>query len=181
MILSNNIPTGRKIIPYPPSYQVKSIDYSGFGYPLPSLITTSPLPPSLSSLALSLLGRLLHPLLRQSPPLPLGYIGREWIGEGAPGEFEPIKNLIPLISPTRFPPTPTSPYRIKCGEICARDTVGRRSLLPPSFGTGSAWFKISLVVKVSSCLWTGARGSGFRAWLGLCFSFEFFLLLDQLE
>ncbi|KAG2622027.1 hypothetical protein PVAP13_3NG293788 [Panicum virgatum] len=63
-------------------------------------ITTSPHPPSLS-LSLSLLGRLLPPLLRQSPPLLLGYIGRDWIGKGAPGEFEPIQNLIFLSSPPR--------------------------------------------------------------------------------
>jgi hypothetical protein len=36
-VLSINIPVGREIIAYPPSYQVKPIGYSGFGYPLPSL------------------------------------------------------------------------------------------------------------------------------------------------
>ena len=36
--MSNNVPTGRKIIPYPPSYRVKPVGYSGFGYPLPSLV-----------------------------------------------------------------------------------------------------------------------------------------------
>jgi hypothetical protein len=38
-ILPNNIPTGRKIIPYPPLYRVIPVGYSGFGYPLPSLPT----------------------------------------------------------------------------------------------------------------------------------------------
>ena len=77
----------------------------------------SPLPPSLSSLALflSLLGRLLPPLLRQSPPLPLGYIGRDWIGKGAPGEFEPIQNLIFLSSPPR-----ASRRRRRIGSNAAR-------------------------------------------------------------
>jgi len=37
-ILSNNVPMGRKIIPYPPSYRVKPVGYSGFGYPMPSLV-----------------------------------------------------------------------------------------------------------------------------------------------
>jgi hypothetical protein len=32
-----NIPVGREIIPYPPSYRVKPIGYTGFGSPLPSL------------------------------------------------------------------------------------------------------------------------------------------------
>jgi hypothetical protein len=36
-ILSNNVPTGRKFIPYPPLYRVIPVGYSGFGYPLPSL------------------------------------------------------------------------------------------------------------------------------------------------
>jgi hypothetical protein len=37
-ILSNNVPTGRKFIPYPPLYRVIPVGYSGFGYPLPSLV-----------------------------------------------------------------------------------------------------------------------------------------------
>jgi transposase InsO family protein len=37
MFLPINIPAGREIIPYPPSYRVKPVGYSGFGYPLPSL------------------------------------------------------------------------------------------------------------------------------------------------
>jgi hypothetical protein len=36
-ILPNNIPTGRKFIPYPSLYRVISAGYSDFGYPLPSL------------------------------------------------------------------------------------------------------------------------------------------------
>jgi hypothetical protein len=39
-ILSNNVPTGRKFIPYPPLYRVIPVGYSGFGYPLPSLDQT---------------------------------------------------------------------------------------------------------------------------------------------
>jgi hypothetical protein len=34
----NNIPTGRKFIPYPPLYRVIPVGYSGFGYPLLSLV-----------------------------------------------------------------------------------------------------------------------------------------------
>lgn len=98
-----------------------------------------------------------------------------------PASLNPPKPHLFLLFPTRFPPPPTSPSRIKCGEICARDAVGRRSLLPLSFGPGSAWCWISPVVQVSSCLWTGARGSGFRAWLGFSFFFSIFLLLDQFE
>jgi hypothetical protein len=37
----NNVPTGRKFIPYPPLYRVILVGYSGFGYPLPSLGTSS--------------------------------------------------------------------------------------------------------------------------------------------
>jgi hypothetical protein len=35
-ILSNNISTGRKFIPYLSLYRVKPVGYSGFGYPLAS-------------------------------------------------------------------------------------------------------------------------------------------------
>jgi len=34
--MNNNVSTGRKLIPYPSSYRVKPVGYSGFGYPLPS-------------------------------------------------------------------------------------------------------------------------------------------------
>jgi hypothetical protein len=37
-ILPNNVPTGRKFIPYPPLYRVISVGYSGIGYSLPSLV-----------------------------------------------------------------------------------------------------------------------------------------------
>ena len=32
---SNNVPAGAKCLPYPPSYRVKPVGYSGFKYPLP--------------------------------------------------------------------------------------------------------------------------------------------------
>jgi hypothetical protein len=38
MMLSIYVPTGRNIIPYPSPYRVKPVGYSGFGYPLPSLL-----------------------------------------------------------------------------------------------------------------------------------------------
>jgi hypothetical protein len=39
-ILSNNVPTGRKLILYPLLYRIIPVGYSGFGYPLPSLPRT---------------------------------------------------------------------------------------------------------------------------------------------
>lgn len=114
------------------------------------------LPLSLAVLLFSLLGRLLPP--PPSSPLPLRYIGRDWIGKGAPGEFEPNQNphLSRLVL-SRFPPPALPPSadaasgRTKCREICARDAVPRRSL-PPSSGPRSASSRISLVAQVSKLL-----------------------------
>ena len=109
----------------------------------------SPLPPSLSSLALFLSPREASP----SSPSPIAPIafglyreGLDWKRSSRRVWTHPKPHLS-LVSPTRFPPPPTPtpppPYRIKCGEICARDAVARQSLLPLSFGTGSAWFRSS--------------------------------------
>jgi hypothetical protein len=38
MMLPIYVPAGRNIIPYPSPYRVKPVGYSGFGYPLPSLL-----------------------------------------------------------------------------------------------------------------------------------------------
>ena len=38
MILPICVPAGRDMIPYPSPYRVKPVGYSGFGYPLPSLL-----------------------------------------------------------------------------------------------------------------------------------------------
>jgi hypothetical protein len=38
MMLHICVPAGRNMIPYPPLYRVKPVRYSGFGYPLPSLV-----------------------------------------------------------------------------------------------------------------------------------------------
>jgi hypothetical protein len=38
MMLPIYVPTGRNIILYPSPYRVKPVGYSGFGYPLPSLV-----------------------------------------------------------------------------------------------------------------------------------------------
>jgi hypothetical protein len=38
MMLHIYVPVGRNIIPYQSPYRVKPVGYSGFGYPLPSLI-----------------------------------------------------------------------------------------------------------------------------------------------
>jgi hypothetical protein len=66
------------------------------------------LPLSLAVLLFSLLGRLLPP--PPSSPLPLRYIGRDWIGKGATGEFEPNQNphLSRLVL-SRFPPPALPP------------------------------------------------------------------------
>jgi hypothetical protein len=38
MMLPIYVPIGRNILPYSSPYQVKPVGYSGFGYPLPSLV-----------------------------------------------------------------------------------------------------------------------------------------------
>jgi len=133
------------------------------------------LPLSLAVLLFSLLGRLLPP--PPSSPLPLRYIGRDWIGKGAPGEFEPNQNphLSRLVL-SRFPPPALPPSadaasgRTKCREICARDAVPRRSL-PPSSGPRIASSRISLVAQVSKLLQLGwSSWLSFHSFSFLCSS-----------
>lgn len=93
-----------------------------------------------------------------SPPLPLGYIERDWIGNGAPGEFETQPKPPPFSPRTRALPTARHRRyvwsRTKCREICARDAFPRRRL-PPSSGPRSASSRIPLVAQVSKLLQSG--------------------------
>jgi hypothetical protein len=37
-IMPINVPTGKEFIPYQPLCRVKPVEYTGFGYPLPSIV-----------------------------------------------------------------------------------------------------------------------------------------------